>query len=123
MTVLSREIIRRKRNMFELKKEKVEIKNQSGTVDVYEIGPLPGKYLADLYSVMEAFQGAQGEGKEHAILKILSTDTSTKLHRMVFASLERSYPDIDKTLLDSFVSVNLLKFMEAIVKVNMPKEN
>jgi len=116
--VLSRELIRRKRNMFDVKKEMVEIQNKDETKDVYEITPLTGKYLPDLYAVMDAIQGKEGEQE---IIKVLSTEASTKLHRLVFASLENSYPNIDKKQLDQFVSSNLFKFVEAVIKVNMPE--
>lgn len=108
--------------MFELKKETVEIKKKDGTADVYEISPISGKYLSDLYAVMDAFQAAQkSEETEKEMLKILSTDISSKLHKVVFASLEQNYPDVDKKQLDAFVSSNLLKFIEAVVRVNMPE--
>ena len=104
--------------MFELYKEKVEITDKGGKKDVYDISPLPGEYLEDLYYVMDKFQGAGEDEKE--ILKVLGTDAVKRLHKLVFATLEISYPNQDKKLLNQFVSQNLMKFIEPIIKVNMP---
>ena len=106
--------------MFDVKKEKVEIVASNGNKDVYEISPLTGEYLEDLYYVMDKFQGA-GED-ENEILKALGTDAVTKLHKLVFASLAGNYPDIDKNNLNQFVSQNLMKFIEPVVKANVPQE-
>ena len=106
--------------MFDVKKEKVEIVDVDGKKDVYEISPLTGEYLEDLYYVMEKFQGA-GED-ENAVLKALGTDAVTRLHKLVFASLSINYPDIDKLKLNQFVSQNLMKFIEPVIKANVPQE-
>ena len=106
--------------MFELYKEKVEIVAKNGNKDVYEIGPLTGEYLEDLYYVMDKFQGA-GD-KEADILKVLGTDATARLHKLVFFSLKSSYPDKKDGDLDRFAAQNLMKFIEPIIKVNMPSE-
>jgi len=103
--------------MFEVYKEKVELADKAGNKSTYEISPLTGEYLEDLYSVMDAFQGA-GEDKD--VLKVLGSDAVAKLHKIVFATLIQSYPNEDKAKLNQFVSQNLMKFIEPIVKVNMP---
>jgi len=104
--------------MFEVYKEKLEITGKNGNKEVYEISPLSGEYLEDLYSVMEAFQGAGDDEKE--ILKVLGTSVVKKLHNLVLATLLQSYPNEDKAKLNQFVSQNLMKFIEPIIKVNMP---
>jgi len=104
--------------MFEVYKEKVELVDKAGNKSMYEISPLSGEFLEDLYSVMDAFQGAGDNEKE--ILKVLGTATVAKLHRLVFGTLIQSYPNEDKAKLNQFVSQNLMKFIEPIVKVNMP---
>jgi DNA-binding ferritin-like protein (Dps family) len=104
--------------MFEVYKEKLEITGKNGNKEVYEISPLSGEYLEDLYSVMEAFQGAGDDEKE--ILKVLGTSVVNKLHNLVLATLLQSYPNEDKAKLNQFVSQNLMKFIEPIIKVNMP---
>ena len=117
MTHLSRQRMREIK-MFDVYKEKVEITDKGGNKNVYEVGPLSGEYLEDLYSVMDAFQGAGEDDKE--VLKVLGTDAVAKLHKLVFATLIQSYPSEDKAKLNQFVSQNLMKFIEPIVKVNMP---
>lgn len=104
--------------MFELYEEKVELVDRAGNKNTYTISPLPGEYLEDLYYVIDKFQSA-GE-KDSEILKALTTDTSNKLHKLVMATLLQSYPNEDKDKLNKFVSQNLLKFVEPIIKVNMP---
>jgi len=106
--------------MFELKKEKVEIVQSNGNKEVYEISPLTGEYLQDLYSVIDIMQSAGSD--DSSVVKALSTEASTKLHRLVFASLRQSYPKIEDATLNMFVSQNLFKFIEAVMKVNMPQE-
>ena len=131
---LSRERMREIK-MFDVKTEKVEITN-GDKKDVYNIGPLSGEYLEDLYYVMDAFKGDKPELAENAseaekskreadentrVLKVLGTDVSKKLHRLVFASLAQSYPTQDKTALNQFVSQNLMSFIGAIITANVPK--
>jgi len=117
--------------MFDLKKETIKIKDASGNESTYEVSPLTGEYLEDFYYVLDKLQsvsgddkGALGEEKKDntEILKMLGTDVSKKLHRLVYASLAQSYPDVakDGKKLDHFVSQNLLTFLPAVVKVNMP---
>ena len=106
--------------MFDVKKEKVEIVASNGDKDVYEVSPLTGEYLEDLYYVMDKFQGAGENEKE--ILKALGTDAVTKLHKLIFASLAGNYPDIDKVALNQFVSQNLMKFIEPVIRVNVPAQ-
>lgn len=115
--------------MFKIKKEKVEIADESGNKDVYEIGPLTGEYLGDLYYIIDKFQEASNGIEEEStegndkMLKVLGSDVSKKLHNLVFQSLIMSYPDANKTEMSQFVSQNLMKFMEPLIKINMPNDN
>jgi hypothetical protein len=104
--------------MFELKKEKVEIVDENGNKAVYEVGPLTGEYLEDMYYVMDKLQKA-GED-ENEILKVLGTDAVKKLHNLIFVTLKNSYPDQDELLLNQFASQNLIKFLQPIISINMP---
>jgi len=108
--------------MFELKTEKVELVDKAGNKDVYEIAPLTGEYLEDLYFVMGKFNPKGQEENENALLEALGTTASVKLHKLVCASLKINYPDIEDKQLNQFVSQNLMKFVEAVFKVNMPQE-
>ena len=131
---LSRERMR-KIKMFDVNMEKVEITKKDGTKEVYNISPLPGEYLEDLYFVMNAFRSDSIELPEGApkkevderakeesdrILKVLGTEASKKLHKLVFASLSLSYPDQDKLLLNRFASQNIMTFIGPVISANMP---
>ena len=105
--------------MFELKKETVEFVDKAGNKDVYEIAPVTGDYLEDLYFIMNKFQTA-GED-EIALMAALGTEAAGKLHRIIFATLKQSYPEQDAIKLNQFVSQNLMKFIEPVMKVNLPK--
>jgi hypothetical protein len=110
--------------MFELKKETVKIKDKAGNESTYEIGPLTGEYLEDFYSVIEklsALKDTTGQDNTE-VLKMLGTDVSKKLHRLVHASLAQSYPDMakDGKKLDQFASQNLMAFLPVVMKVNIP---
>jgi len=107
--------------MFDIKKEKVEITDKSGNKEVYELSPLTGEYLEDLFSVLDALQSSfKEEKKDEEVLKLLGSPVSKKLHRLIYSSLEQSYPNINKQQLNQFVSQNLMKFIEPIIKLNMP---
>lgn len=115
--------------MFKVKKETVEITDASGSKDVYELSPLTGEYLEDLYYVIDKFQEAT-KGTDEAeeedndkMLAVLGSNVSGKLHNLVMVSLILSYPDVDKKVMSQFVSQNLMKFMEPLIKVNMPQNN
>ena len=104
--------------MFDVKMETVEITDKSGNKEVYNVGPLTGEYLEDLYYIMDKLQGSGDDAGD--ILKVLGTDAVTKLHRIILATLKLSYPSEDETKIDQFVSQNLVKLIEPIMKVNMP---
>ena len=114
---LSRARMRRIK-MFELKKEKIELADDAGNRSTYDVVPLTGEYLEDLYYIMDKLQGSGDDAGD--ILKVLGTDAVTKLHRIILATLKLSYPSEDETKLDQFVSQNLIKLIEPIMKVNMP---
>lgn len=111
--------------MFDLKKEVVKIKDASGKEDVYEIGPLTGEYLEDFYTVVEKLSGLKDDKDNTDVLKLLGTDVSKRLHRLVYASLAQAYPDIAKEgkRLDQFVAQNLMTFLPAVMKINVPSTN
>ncbi len=106
--------------MFDIRKTKVEIVAENGNKNTYEIGPLSGEYLEDLYYVMDKFQSVGND--EKATLKAFGTDATTKLHKLIFVSLENSYPNEDKTKLNQFASQNLMKFIEPLIKANVPQD-
>ena len=111
--------------MFELKKETVEIIEDNGNKSVYEISPLMGENLSDLYSVIAGFdkvEKSSDKDNESSFLELLGTDTSTKLHKLVYMSLKQSYPQQKDSELNQFAAQNMMKFIEAIIKVNLPKE-
>ena len=109
--------------MFELKRETVKIKDAQGKEETYEIGPLTGEYLEDFYIVVDRLTGLKDQKDDSTeVLKLLGTDVSKKLHRLVYASLAQAYPDIAKEgrRLDQFVSQNLMTFLPAVMKINVP---
>jgi hypothetical protein len=118
---LSRERLRGIRKMFDLYTEKVDIVDRNGTKNTYELSPLTGEHLENLYYVIEKFQGNETD-KESDILKVLGTDVTKKLHGLVVASLQANYGDVDVKKLDQFVSQNLMKFVEPLIKVNVPQD-
>ena len=121
--------------MFDVNMEKVEITKKDGTKEVYNISPLPGEYLEDLYFVMNAFKSdapelpegapkkdveAKEKAESNRVLKVLGTEASKKLHRLVNASLAQSYPEQDKEKLNKFASQNIMTFIGPVIKANMP---
>lgn len=115
------------KNMFELKKETVKIKDSNGNESTYEVGPLTGEYLEDFYVVLDKLSGIKDakESNQNEILKLLGSDVSKRLHRLVYASLSQAYPEVakDGKKLDQFVSQNLMTFLPTVMKVNMPTAN
>lgn len=109
--------------MFELKKEAVKIKDAAGNESTYEISPLTGEYLEDFYIVINSLSSLDEKSEDNKeVLKLLGSDISKKLHRLVYASLASSYPDVarDGKKLDQFVSQNLMLFLPAVMKINIP---
>lgn len=109
--------------MFEIDKQKIEIVDKAGNKNTYEIGPLTGEYLEDLFTVIDAFQKVEGK-TDTDVIKILGSDIVRKLHNIVYASLAQSYPEQakDKVKLSQFVSLHLIKFIEPVMKANIPQE-
>ena len=108
--------------MFDVLVEKVEIVNRKGDKEVYELAPLSGEYLEDLYYVVEKFQKASKQ--EGDTMKVLGTDAVRKLHSLIYATLAQSYPEMakEKQKLSQFVTQNLMQFIEPVLKINLPKE-
>ena len=112
--------------MFDLKKEVVKIKDAAGNESTYEVSPLTGEYLEDFYYVLDKLQTVSSKDEKEVdnteVLKMLGSDVSKKLHKLVYATLAQTYPEVarDGKKLDHFVSQNLLTFLPSVVKVNMP---
>lgn len=113
--------------MFDVYKEKIEIKDKNGVPTVYEMAPLTGEYLEDFYYIVNAFQAVkpkEGEKEDSVedIFKILGTDASKKLHKLIFISIEKCYPTIDKETLKMFVTQNMMSFVGPLFSVNLKKD-
>lgn len=100
--------------MFDIYTQEVKLKDSKGNEFTYELQPLSGEHLPKLYEVMKAF----GE-KENLNINDIDPKTMGALHELAFITMKQSYPDQDPSVLDVWVSQNLLKLIDSIVRVNM----
>jgi hypothetical protein len=96
--------------MFDVNKKTITIKDIS-----YEIGPLSGKYLAKLYSMVTIFHGVAPED----MASRLDEKTANLMHEICLESLRSSYITEPLGNLDLFVSQNLLDLFVAVVEINL----
>jgi hypothetical protein len=109
--------------MFEIYTQEVEINGQK-----YNLKPLPGKYLPTLYSLLGKF--TPKESKEGEEVKEVDTGSElfkdkeavAEIYEMVFETLKISYPSEPVDKLALFASQNLLKFLEPLIKINLPQK-
>lgn len=89
--------------------------------DTYYLKPLSGKYLELLFRVMTKMSNNKGKGGEEAASN-LDPEAISDLHTITLETFKRSYPDKDEEDLDLWVSQNLFKLIEHVVKVNVPEK-
>lgn len=99
--------------MFDVKKYEFEFEGEK-----YKILPLNGDDLEDFYEVALKM-------KEDAEGNVAITGKDMKIfHKLTLKTFEKSYPSEfskGKENMESFVSQNLTKLIEHLVKVNMPE--
>lgn len=110
--------------MFTIRKEEVKIGEE-----VYKIGPLSGEHIQDLFQILEVSDSIKKskdmtdeEYGQRLFAEMSKQGAMSKLYKLVFVSLKQEYPDIDDKVLSSFVGQNLLRFFNAVLSVNMPKD-
>lgn len=115
---------------FNIKTHKFELDG-----DEYYLKPLSGEYIGLLFEVLDAFQSvnskiesetpvdATEEEKEklssEKFLSYLDKPSLGKLHTLTLETLKTSYPEEKAENLDGFVTQNLFKLMNHVIKVNM----
>jgi hypothetical protein len=101
----------------------------------YFLKPLGGAHIGLLFEVLEAFQSvnsriesetpvdATEEEKEKLsgdkFLEYLNKEALTKLHTLTLETLKVSDPQAKEAELEPFVTQNLFKLMNHVIKVNM----
>lgn len=107
--------------MFETDEVKFTIKGKE-----YSIKPLTGAMMPKFFQFLGKISPMAGADVNKIdaskTLEMLDPVAMGLLHDLVMASLLSSYKEKKSEDLDSFVSQNLLKFIEPIMKANMPSE-
>jgi hypothetical protein len=88
----------------------------------YKFKPLTGRYIGKIYSLMKSFSKVK-EGSEETVLEAMDEETVGKLYDVVYETVIKSYPTEDKAKLEMWVSQNLMKLIEPVLKINLPTES
>jgi len=96
--------------LFDIYTTEVEINNEK-----YTLRPLSGRFIGKLYSVIGKLQADD----EKEVIKQLDEDTMNKFYEIAYETFKSSYPNIEDDKVKQFVSQNLIKLIEPIVKVNI----
>jgi len=101
--------------MFDIKETEVVIINE-GKEEKYKIRPLNGEYFSEMFGIIEKM-------KDSSDTESLKADPETikLLHKLITVSLKESYPNIVQTDLERFVTQNMFKFVEPMIRVNIPQ--
>lgn len=99
--------------MFDVYAENFTIETKTGP-QVISFQPLPGEYFGKLINLAKSFSDTDTTNN-------LSEETVRVLHQLVFVSLCQTYPQEDKKKLEMFVTQNLFKLIEPLMKVNLPQ--
>ena len=91
------------------------------------INPLKGKDYKKIWGVMSKFSSMskeQGDLKEQAedFFKAISDEDVEKIHDVCSSCLSISYPGIDKSELEFFVSSHLFPLFLKIVEITFPED-
>lgn len=78
--------------------------------DTYRLVPASGEHIKLAFDVVEKLSGKE-DGQ-------VSAEALDKLHKLALATFIQSYPNEDKKKLESFVTQNITKLVEPIMKVN-----
>lgn len=101
--------------MFSVKTTEIEIEGEK-----YELKPLTGKYLPQIYSIVQKMQEANPDGKEDAnTLAAFDKQTVEDLHEVCLETMKKSYPSQDTKELEDWVSQNMLLLIEGVFTVNL----
>jgi hypothetical protein len=87
----------------------------------YKFKPLTGRYIGKIYSLMKSFSKVK-EGSETSVLEAMDEATVGQLYDVVYETVIKSYPTEDKVKLEAWVSQNLMRLIEPVLKINLPSE-
>jgi hypothetical protein len=96
--------------MFETYDTEVEIDGQK-----YTLKPVSGRYLGKLMNVVRKFQGKSDSN----IIESLDEEAVANLYEVSLETFKKSYPSEDVAKLEAFVTQNLFKLIEGVMKVNI----
>ncbi len=94
--------------MFEIYRHDFEMDNVK-----YSLLPASGEHLGLFYSILSKLQSSDGQKLN------IDEETTAKLHKFTLEVFKKSYPQEHVEKLEAFVSQNLLRLLEPIVKVSM----
>ena len=100
--------------LFEIYTTEVEING-----DIYKLRPLSGRHIGKLYSVIGKLQGED----EKEIASKLNEETMGGFYDIAVETFKKSYPNEEESKVEEFVSQNLQKLIEPIIKVNVGEAN
>jgi hypothetical protein len=98
--------------MFEITQIEVPIV-VNGKEDKYIIRPLNGEYFSEMFSLVDKIKDTDKIDTDPETIKLL--------HKLVFQSLKDSYPEQKDEDLNKFTTQHLFKFIEPLVKINIPQ--
>jgi len=115
---------------FTIATHKFELDNEE-----YFLKPLGGAHIGLLFEVLESFQSVNARIESEAPIKAteeereklssekflayLDKEALGKLHTLTMETFKRSYPSEKVDDLEGFVTQNLFKLMNHVIKVNM----
>lgn len=94
--------------MFEIYRHEFELNGVK-----YSLIPVSGEHLGIFYSLLSKIRSSGATGID------FDEDSTNKLHKFTLEIFKKSYPEQPVDKLEAFVSQNLLKLLEHVVKVSI----
>jgi hypothetical protein len=98
-----------------LRTKKYVYKDDTGVEQVLIIKPLTTDFIPLLFSVAKRLPKTETEN----LLDVLTSEVIEDILKLCDATLKASYPSLDDSLRQEFVSCHYLKLLPVIVEVNL----
>lgn len=97
-----------------------------GSVQEVILKPLPAKYLPKLFKISKIFDNKNindsnisDDEKNSKMLELLSEDNVLEdIAEVVTVTIKKSYPEMEDSLVDDFVTINLFTLFPLVFEVN-----
>lgn len=94
----------------------LELVDENGTIDTFQLEQLGIEHLGDLMTVQEAL--AKFAKDPENVSQYFTSEITSKMNSIVMVTLKTSFPDISEEKLEKFAKNNFVQILSAIFRIN-----